>query len=51
MTLTASNPSLGFDGLGRPVPNVGATYRIQNTVDTSQPDRVITVEAETGYVR
>jgi MSHA pilin protein MshC len=51
VTLTASNVSLGFDGLGRPVPNTGATYNIQNAVDVSQPDRVVIVEAETGYVR
>lgn len=51
ITLTASNAGLGFDGLGRPVPNSGATYSIQNSVDASQLAKVITVEAETGYVR
>lgn len=51
VTLSATNTSLGFDGLGRPVPNTGATYSIQNSVDVSQPAKLITVEAETGYVR
>jgi MSHA pilin protein MshC len=51
VTLSATNTSLGFDGLGRPVPNAGATYSIQNSVDVSQPAKLITVEAETGYVR
>lgn len=50
-TLTSSNTSLAFDGLGRPVPNASATYTLQNAIDTSQPAKVITVEAETGYVR
>lgn len=51
VAVVASNSHLGFDGLGRPVPNIGSTYRIKNIADTSQPDRVITIEAETGYVR
>jgi MSHA pilin protein MshC len=51
VTLSATNATLGFDGLGRPVPNAGATYSIQNTVDVTQSAKVITVEAETGYVR
>jgi MSHA pilin protein MshC len=51
VTLSATNTILGFDGLGRPVPNLGAAYNIQNSVDISQPAKVITVEAETGYVR
>lgn len=48
--VTASNNRLGFDGLGRPVPNADATYTISNVVDTSQASKVITIEAETGYV-
>ena len=50
LTLTASQTPLGFDGLGRPTPNMTATYTIQNMVDPSDPIRAINVEAETGYV-
>jgi MSHA pilin protein MshC len=51
VSIVASQTTLGFDGLGRPTPNLTATYQLQNTVDTSQPVRIVTVEAETGYVR
>lgn len=49
--LAASRRLIAFDGLGRPVPNVSVRYTIQNTVDRLQPDKVIQLEAETGYVR
>lgn len=51
VTLTASTNPLGFDGLGRPIPNANATFTIQNAVVPSESTRIITVEAETGYVR
>lgn len=51
VTITASTTPIGFDGLGRPVPNVTATFTIQNAVVPSESTRTITVEAETGYVR
>lgn len=51
VNLTASVATLGFDGLGRPIPNATATYTVQNAVVTTEPARTITVEAETGYVR
>lgn len=51
VTLTASTSPIGFDGLGRPVPNATATFTIQNAVVPSESTRTITVEAETGYVR
>ena len=51
VAVTTSNSALGFDGLGQPVPNVSATMTVQNTIDTSESPRVITVEADTGYVR
>lgn len=51
VTLTASTSIIGFDGLGRPVPNTAATFTVQNAVVATEPVRTITVEAETGYVR
>ncbi len=48
--ITASTTPIGFDGLGRPVPNAVATFTIQNAVVPSESTRTITVEAETGYV-
>lgn len=51
VTLIATHAALGFDGLGRPVPNVGASYTVQNAVELSESPRNIVVEAETGYVR
>jgi len=50
VTVTASTSVIGFDGLGSPSPNAAATFQIQNAV-TLEPARIITVEAETGYVR
>ncbi|MEQ1600629.1 MAG: GspH/FimT family pseudopilin [Methylophilaceae bacterium] len=47
LTLTASSATLGFDGLGRPLPNAQATFTLQNAAEST---RTITVEAETGYV-
>jgi MSHA pilin protein MshC len=51
VTITASASSIGFDGLGRPVPNTAVTYTIQNAVVPSESTRTITVEQDTGYVR
>lgn len=51
VTITTSTTPIGFDGLGRPVPNATATFTIQNAVVPSESTRTITVEAETGYVR
>jgi len=51
VALAASHPILGFDGLGRPIPNVTANYTVQNTTDLGEAARNIVVEAETGYVR
>jgi MSHA pilin protein MshC len=51
VTITASTTPIGFDGLGRPVPNTVATFTVQNAVVPSESSRTITVEAETGYVR
>lgn len=51
VALATTQTALGFDGLGRPVPNVGANYTVQNAVELSESPRNIVVEAETGYVR
>lgn len=51
VTLTAATNPLGFDSLGRPVPNAGATITVQNNVVPSELARTITIEAETGFVR
>jgi MSHA pilin protein MshC len=51
VTITASTSTIGFDGLGRPVPNATATFTIQNAVVAGESTRTITVEADTGYVR
>jgi MSHA pilin protein MshC len=51
VTITASTTPIGFDGLGRPIPNATASFIIQNAVVPSESTRTITVEGETGYVR
>lgn len=51
VALSTTQTALGFDGLGRPVPNVTASYTVQNTTDLGEAARNIVVEAETGYVR
>jgi MSHA pilin protein MshC len=51
VSIAASTTPLGFDGLGRPVPNATATFTINNAVVPSESTRTITVEADTGYVR
>lgn len=51
VAIGASTTPIGFDGLGKPVPNATATFTIQNVVVTTEALRTITVEAETGYVR
>jgi MSHA pilin protein MshC len=51
VTITTSANTIGFDGLGRPVPNAAATFTIQNAVVPSESTRTITVEQDTGYVR
>jgi MSHA pilin protein MshC len=51
VAITASTTPIGFDGLGRPIPNTSATFTIQNTAVTSESIRTITIEQDTGYVR
>ena len=51
VTISSTTSPIGFDGLGRPIPNASATFTIQNAVVPSESTRIITIEAETGYVR
>ena len=51
VTVVAPVSTVGFDGLGRPVPNATATFTVKNAVVTTESTRTITVEADTGYVR
>jgi MSHA pilin protein MshC len=51
VTITAPVSTIGFDGLGRPVPNAMATFTVKNAVVPTESTRTITVEADTGYVR
>ncbi len=51
VTIIAPVSTVGFDGLGRPVPNATATFTVKNAVVATESIRVITVEADTGYVR
>lgn len=51
VTITAPVSTIGFDGLGRPVPNTTATFVVANAVVPTESIRTIIVEADTGYVR
>ena len=50
VSISSSSSSVGFDGLGRPIPNAVSTLQINNAVVPSESSRTITVAAETGYV-
>lgn len=49
VTVEASNDGLGFDALGRAVPNEFASYTVTNAKNYSQ-SIVVKVEPDTGYV-
>lgn len=51
VSIIGSATTVGFDGLGRPVPNTTTTLTIQNAVVPSESSRTITIEQDTGYVR
>lgn len=51
VNIAAPVATIGFDGLGRPVPNATTVFTITNAVVSGESIRVITIEAETGYVR
>ena len=47
--VVSSNASLGFDSLGRAVPDAAASYTVTNRKNNAQ-SVTITIEAGTGYV-
>lgn len=49
VNVSQSNPSLGFNSLGQPIPNTLMTYTVTNKNNSAQSSTV-TVEANTGYV-
>ncbi len=51
VTITAPVSTVGFSGLGSPLSNNASTFTVKNAVVPSESVRVITIEAETGYVR
>lgn len=50
VNIGSSNPALGFDGLGRAVPDQAASYTVVNRKNNAQTV-TINVEANTGYIR
>lgn len=47
--VTVSASTLGFDALGRPLPNVDSSFAVTNTKNNTQ-SFTIQVEAESGYI-
>jgi MSHA pilin protein MshC len=47
--ITSENASMGFDSLGRPVPNSTSSYKVVNRKNNAQLVP-ITVEINTGYI-
>lgn len=47
--IISGNASMGFDSLGRPVPNATVNYRVNNRKNNAQ-SVAITVEINTGYI-
>lgn len=47
--INSDNPSLGFDSLGRAVPNSTVSYQAINKKNNAQ-SVTVTVEADTGYI-
>lgn len=50
VNISSSNAGLGFDGLGRAVPDQAASYTVMNRKNNAQ-SVTINVEANTGYIR
>lgn len=48
--ISSSNAGLGFDGLGRAVPDEAASYTVMNRKNNAQTV-TINVEKNTGYIR
>lgn len=47
--ISATNTSLGFDALGRAVPNAASSYTVTNRKNNNQ-SVTISIEANTGYI-
>lgn len=47
--ITSDNPSLGFDSLGRDIPNSTLNYKATNRKNNAQ-SVTVTVEIDTGYI-
>jgi len=47
--ITSDNPSLGFDSLGRDIPNSTLKYKATNKKNNAQ-SVTVTVEVDTGYI-
>ncbi|WP_018986205.1 GspH/FimT family pseudopilin [Methylophilus methylotrophus] len=47
--INSDNPSLGFDSLGRAIPNSTVSYQAINRKNNAQ-SVTVTVEADTGYI-
>lgn len=47
--ITSSNASMGFDALGRAVPNAAASYTVTNRKNNTQ-SVTIAIELNTGYI-
>ncbi|PPD12094.1 MAG: prepilin-type cleavage/methylation domain-containing protein [Methylophilus sp.] len=47
--ITSENSSMGFDSLGRPVPNATVIYQVNNRKNNAQ-SVAINVEINTGYI-
>jgi MSHA pilin protein MshC len=50
VTVSAYNNNLGFDSLGRAIPNEAATYTVTNKKNNTPPFTV-NIEQDTGYIR
>lgn len=50
VVVNTSNNGLGFDSLGRAIPNTAANYVVTNKKNNAQ-SVTINIEADTGYIR
>lgn len=50
VNVNATNDNLGFDSLGRAIPNVAANYVVTNKKNNAQ-SVTVNIEADTGYIR
>jgi MSHA pilin protein MshC len=50
VTVSTLSNTLGFDGLGRAIPNAGASYTVTNKKNNAQ-SITVNIEQDTGYIR